>query len=108
MREHGIGLGTSLPVVFLRHRFGVVFLKKSGKNIFGSLRVNLLAIQICKNIALLQFFLLLKNDLDISIQLKAGVRLKPVFPPRNLGLMPIYRSRFKHSQNPLFIPQSYV
>ena len=40
--------------------------------------------------------------------LKAGVRLKPVFPPRNLGLMRISRSRFKHSQNPLFIPQSYV
>ena len=40
--------------------------------------------------------------------IKAGVRLKHVFPPRNLGLMPISRSRFKHSQNPLFIPQSYV
>ena len=40
--------------------------------------------------------------------LKAGVHLKPVFPPRNLGLMRISRSRFKHSQNPLFIPQSYV
>ena len=40
--------------------------------------------------------------------LKAGVHLKPVFPPRNLGLMRISRSRFKHSQNPLLIPQSYV
>ena len=42
------------------------------------------------------------------IAIKAGVHLKPVFPPRNLGLMRISRSRFKHSQNPLFIPQSYV
>ena len=43
-----------------------------------------------------------------AVAVKAGDRLKPVFPPRNLGLMQISRSRFKHSQNPLFVPQSYV
>ena len=30
------------------------------------------------------------------------------FPPLNLGLMRISRSRFKHSRNPLLISQSYV
>ena len=40
--------------------------------------------------------------------IKAGVHLKPVFTPLNLGLMRIARSHFKHSQNPLLIPQSYV
>ena len=32
--------------------------------------------------------------------LKAGVRLKAVFPPLNLGLIRIPRSRFKQSKNP--------
>ena len=39
------------------------------------------------------------------VLIKAGVDLKPL---RNLGLMRISRSSFKHSQNPLFISQSYV
>ena len=34
---------------------------------------------------------------------KAGVDLKAVFPPLNLGLMRISRSRFKQSKNSLLI-----
>jgi len=40
--------------------------------------------------------------------LKAGVHMKPIFIPLNFGLMRISSSHFKHSQNPLLIPQSYV
>ena len=38
----------------------------------------------------------------------AGVHLKPVFSPLNLGLMRISRSRFKQSKNPMLVSQSYV
>ena len=38
--------------------------------------------------------------------LKAGVHLKPVFPPLNLGLMRISRLRFKQSRNSMLISQS--
>ena len=37
---------------------------------------------------------------------KAGVHLKPVFPPLNLGLMRISRLRFKQSRNSMFISKS--
>ena len=39
--------------------------------------------------------------------LKAGVHLKPVFPPLSLGLMRISRLRFKQSRNSMLISQSY-
>ena len=38
--------------------------------------------------------------------LKAGVHLKPVFPPLNLGLMRISRLRFKQSRKSMLISQS--
>ena len=34
--------------------------------------------------------------------------MKAVFPPLNLGLMPISRSRFKQSKNSLPISQNYL
>ena len=37
-----------------------------------------------------------------------GVHLKAVFPPLNLGLIRISRSRFKQSKNSLLISQIYV
>ena len=37
-----------------------------------------------------------------------GVHLMPVFPPLNLGLMRISRSRHKQSKNSLLISQIYV
>ena len=46
--------------------------------------------------------------LDRKLWFKAGVHLKPVFPPLNLGLTRISRSRFKHSQNSQLISQSCV
>ena len=41
-------------------------------------------------------------------ELKAGVHLKAVFPPLNLGLMRVSRSRLKQSKNSLLISQIYV
>ena len=38
----------------------------------------------------------------------AGVHLKAVFPPLNLGLIRISRSRFKQSKNSLLTSQIYV
>ena len=51
--------------------------KKSGKNIFGLLRVKL-PVEICKNTALLERFFthVKKTDLDISFQLKRGDCMK--------------------------------
>ena len=41
--------------------------------------------------------------LPLGIFIKAGVHLKVVFPPLNLGLMRISRSRFKQSKNSAFV-----
>ena len=46
--------------------------------------------------------------LKIVFSVKVGVHLKAVFPPLNLGLMRISRSRFKQSKNYLLISQIYV
>ena len=43
-----------------------------------------------------------------TTNIKAGVHLKAVFPPLNLGLMRIPRSPFKQSKNSLLISQRYV
>ena len=45
------------------------------------------------------------NLFCLSFRVKVGVHLKAVFPPLNLGLMRMSRSRFKQSKNPLFISQ---
>ena len=43
-----------------------------------------------------------------SFKFKGGLYLKAVFPPLNLGLMQISRSRFKQSKNSMLISQIYV
>ena len=39
---------------------------------------------------------------------KAGIHLEAVFPPLNVGLMRISRSRFKQSKNPMLKTKIYV
>ena len=45
--------------------------------------------------------------LCILLALKGGLYLKGLFPPLNLGLMRISRSRFKQSKNSMLISQIY-
>ena len=40
--------------------------------------------------------------------IKAGVHVNVVFPPLNMGLLDISRSRFKQSKNSMLISQFYV
>jgi len=40
--------------------------------------------------------------------IKVGLYLKAIFPSRDLGLMRIFRSRFKQSKNCSFISRIYV
>ena len=60
-----------------------------------------------KNFQRVEAIIIKVNNEDIY-WLKAGVHLKAVFPPLNLGLMRISRSRFKQSKNSLLISQIYV
>ena len=53
LRMHGLGLGTSLSLSLI---WSPSYAKCNAKTFFGLLRVNLLVVDICKNIVLLQSF----------------------------------------------------
>ena len=75
VRTHGLGLGTSLSLSLI---WSPSYAKSNTKTFCGLLRVNLNAIETCKNTVLLQrfFFLMFSHDLDISFQLKRSGCMK--------------------------------
>ena len=50
---------------------------------------------------------MLKLTLSVNDQFKGGLYLKAVFPPLNLCLMGISRSRFKQYKNSMLISQMF-